>query len=300
LSEALRLKMLRIVEGCAQAISKLVSSFDEVMMLVSIVLALSSPTNTTLPSFVGRANYAETLARLGQVDEALVQRIHAGDGPKPLTCSSLLGVQGGARGINVPADTPVYVRMTGLTPEVSGGLVAALLDNPPTVWTLDDQPLTIQEVICDPARHGWSGRTTYEALAAAQLMRADQLDRQVTLEFASPTAFKSKEMTVPVPMPGLVFGSLVERWNSFSPVVLSPEMRKYGEEVMAISRYRLESRAVEQKNQGVRIGATGQATYRALAGDRYWLGVMAMLAEFALYGGVGVQTTTGMGQVRRR
>jgi CRISPR-associated endoribonuclease Cas6 len=107
-------------------------------------------------------------------------------------------------------------------------------------------------------------------------------------------------MTMPVPLPGLVFGSLVERWNAFSPVALSPEMRAYGEEVMAISRYRLESRAVEQKNQAVRIGAVGQATYRALAGDRYWLGVMNMLAGFALYGGVGVQTTTGMGQVRRR
>jgi CRISPR-associated endoribonuclease Cas6 len=43
----------------------------------------------------------------------------------------------------------------------------------------------------------------------------------------------------------------------------------------------------------------GQATYRALAGDRYWLGVMNMLAEFALYSGVGVQTATGMGQARK-
>jgi CRISPR-associated endoribonuclease Cas6 len=269
-------------------------------MLVSIVLTLASPAVKTLPSFLGRANYAAVLARVGRFDAALAERIHSREGPKPLTCSSLLGVSDRAREVTVSADAAVNVRVTGLTAEVSACLISALLDNPPDVWELDGHCFAVQTVVCDPARHAWSGSTSYETLAASQLMRADQLDRQVTLEFASPTAFKSKEMTMPVPLPGLVFGSLVERWNAFSPVALSPEMRAYGEEVMAISRYRLESRAVEQKNQAVRIGAVGQATYRALAGDRYWLGVMNMLAGFALYGGVGVQTTTGMGQVRRR
>lgn len=269
-------------------------------MLISIVLILVSAKEVTLPAFVGRANYAATLAQLNRVDEALAQRIHQGDGPKPLTCSSVMGVHASAGSLTVRADAPVYVRMTGLTPEVSARLADALLHAPPPTWTLDDEQFAVQEAICDPARHGWSGQTTYEALAAAQLARAAQLDRQVTLEFASPTAFKSKEMTMPVPLPGLVFGSLVERWNAFSPVVLSPEMRRYGEEVMAISRYKLESRSVGQKGEGLRIGGVGQATYRALAGDRYWLGVMNMLAEFAFYGGVGVQTATGMGQVRKR
>ncbi|HHW86813.1 MAG TPA: CRISPR system precrRNA processing endoribonuclease RAMP protein Cas6 [Chloroflexi bacterium] len=269
-------------------------------MLISIVLTLVSDKEVTLPAFVGRANYAATLAQLGRVDAALAQRIHESDGPKPLTCSSLLGVQADAKGLTVRADAPVYVRMTGLTPEVSARLADALLAAPPPTWELGGATFAVQAAICDPARHGWSGQTTYEALAAAQLAHADQLDRQVTLEFASPTAFKSKEMTVPVPLPGLVFGSLVERWNAFSPVVLSPEMRRYGEEVMAISRYKLESRAVGQKGDALRIGGVGQATYRALAGDRYWLGVMNMLAEFALYGGVGVQTATGMGQARKR
>jgi CRISPR-associated endoribonuclease Cas6 len=106
-------------------------------------------------------------------------------------------------------------------------------------------------------------------------------------------------MTVPVPMPGLVFGSLVERWNAFSPITLSPDMRRYGEEVMAISQYSLRSAPVAQKAQGLRIGGVGEVTYRALSSDRYWIGVMHMLADFALFGGVGVQTATGMGQVRK-
>ena len=42
-------------------------------------------------------------------------------------------------------------------------------------------------------------------MAAAALQRGDRLSRTVTLEFVSPTAFKSLEMQMPVPLPGLVF-----------------------------------------------------------------------------------------------
>jgi CRISPR-associated endoribonuclease Cas6 len=76
-------------------------------------------------------------------------------------------------------------------------------------------------------------------------------------------------------------------------------MRRNGEEVMAISQYQLHSVPVAQKDKGLRIGGVGEVTYRALSGDRYWIGVMHMLADFARFGGVGVQTATGMGQVRQ-
>lgn len=269
-------------------------------MLISIVLTLVSAKELTLPAFVGRANYAELLARLQAFDAPLAAVIHSGEGPKPLTCSSLLAVRAEREAVHLRAGQQVTVRFTGLTAAVSSALAACLLDDPPATWTLADQLFQVVSATCDPAQHGWTGRSSYEGLAAAQLLQSDAPARQVTLEFASPTAFKSKEMTVPVPLPGLVFGSLVERWNAFSPIVLTPEMRRYGEEVMAISRYKLESRSVGQKGDGLRIGGVGQVTYRALAGDRYWLGVMHMLAEFALYSGVGVQTATGMGQVRGR
>jgi len=81
--------------------------------------------------------------------------------------------------------------------------------------------------------------------------------------------------------------------------VLSPEMRRFGGEMVAISRYRLESRGVDQKNHALRTGGLGPGTYRALGGDAYWLSVMQMLWDFPFYSGVGVQTATGMGMVRR-
>ena len=76
-------------------------------------------------------------------------------------------------------------------------------------------------------------------------------------------------------------------------------MRRFGEEVMTISHYHLRSVPVAQKAQGLRIGGVGEVTYRALSSDRYWLGVMHMLAAFARFSGVGIQTATGMGQARK-
>lgn len=268
-------------------------------MLTSILLTLLSEDAAVLPAHLGRANYAETLKRLGQVEPKLAASIHEHEGAKPLTCSTLWGIATHRETITVGPGTPYAVRLTGLTTPVSQTLMTALVSKPPSTWTLHGHTFTVIAAACDAQQDSWTGYTTYEELASGQLLQREQPTRQVALEFASPTAFKSAGLTVPVPMPALVFGSLVERWNAFSPVTLSPEMRRFGEEMVALSRYRLESRVVEQKNSALRIGGVGQATYVAVGGDRYWLAVMQMLADFALYSGVGVQTATGMGQVRR-
>ncbi len=268
-------------------------------MLISLVLTLETDRPVTLPGHLGRANYAAVLARLAQVDAALAARIHDEDGPKPLTCSSILNARGNRDGLSLQPGQPYFLHITGLTPSVSQALHAGLIEDPPAVWELDRHPFRIVRATADPAEDGWAGVESYEGLASQAMFQQGSPARTVTLDFVSPTAFKSSGLTVPVPLPGLVFGSLVDRWNAFSPVVLSPEMRRFGEEVMVISRYRLRSLPVAQKSGGLRIGGVGQVTYRAMTGDRYWLATMQMLADFARFSGVGVQTATGMGQTRR-
>ena len=270
------------------------------MTLIAITLTLATNKDLLLPQYVGRANYAATLDRLNQVDPSLGNYVHEGDGPKPMTCSSLLNARSNRQGTPIKAGKSYFVRVTGLDKRTSQGLIAALLETPPTTWELDRHGFDVTQVICDEHQDAWSGRTSYETLAASQLLQSGAPPRKTTLHFASPTSFKSQGMTVPVPMPGFVFGSLVERWNAFSPVTLSPEMRRFGQEMVAISRYKLQSAPVVQKKGALRMGGVGEVTYVALGGDRYWHGVMQMLADFAKYSGVGVQTATGMGQTRRK
>lgn len=272
-------------------------------MLISVILKLRTAHAVQLPPALGRANYAQTLKHIQSHDPALSAAIHDGDGPKPLTCSSLLDARPTPEGLAVTPAGTYSVRITGLSVAVSQLLAAELVQSPPPHWTLDGHIFQVEAAVCDPRADAWSGSTTYAELAGQYLGAARRVPRRVALRFAAPTSFKSGGMHVPLPLPGLVFGSLVERWNHFSPIALSPDMRRFGEEMVAISRYRLESRAVEQKRAGaaraLRMGAIGEATYVALGGDPYWAGVMQMLGDFALYSGVGVQTATGMGQVRR-
>ena len=268
-------------------------------MLISIVLTLTSDTDALLPAHLGRANYAATLAALQAIDPALGPAFHDGEGPKPITCSGLINARSRREGLRIRTGETYAMRVTGLTPLASQALERAFLQQQPATWTLADHPFAVVDVCCDAAQDPRSGRTTYETLAAVQLLHDRGPGRRVSLSFQSPTSFQSKGMHIPVPLPNLVFGSLVDRWNAFSPVLLSPDVRRFGEEMVALSHYRLESDVVVQKNGTPIIGSVGRAMYTALGGDRYWLATMQMLADFALYSGVGVKTTVGMGQVWR-
>jgi CRISPR-associated endoribonuclease Cas6 len=268
-------------------------------MLIAILLTLTSATDGALPAHVGRANYAATLAALQALDPALGPAIHDGDGPKPLTCSGLLNGRRQRDVMPVRAGEPYFVRITGLTPPVCQALERALLHEPPATWVIAGHPFAVTNVCCDPRQDERSGRTTYETLAATQLLQERGPARRVSFTFHSPTSFQSKGMHIPAPLSNLVFGSLVDRWNTFSPITLSPEVRRFAEEMVALSNFRLESDVVFQKSGAPIIGSVGRATYTALGGDRYWLATMQMLADFALYSGVGVKTTVGMGQVWR-
>lgn len=271
-------------------------------MPIAITLTLESETEAVLPRDLGRANYAATLRAIGQVDPALAEQIHNGDGPKPLTCSLLLGTRSTREGSPISPGEHYFVRITGLTPEVEAALEAALLQATPETWELDHHAFRVVQATATPDDDptGWAGRRSYAELVQTYLEDRTALRKRITLEFASPTAFRSKKKHVTIPMPALVFGSLVERWNAFAPFALSADMRRFAEECIAVSRYRLQSRPVDQKNKALRIGAVGTATYVALRNDIYWVSVFNLLADFARFGGVGVQTTTGMGQVRRR
>lgn len=269
-------------------------------MLVSIVITVETDCDLLLPRNLGRAHYAAILKLLGSVDAGLAAAVHDSQGVKPLTCSDLLNGASNREGTRLRRGTPYYLRVTGLTEGVSHALLGTLVDSAPEGIELDHSDLMVTATTASGEEHGWAGSTTYEALAARLMPSRSTTDRQqLTMQFASPTSFKQGGRHMPLPLPDLVFGSLVDRWNAFSPLALSPDARRFAAEMLALTRYRLRSRPVAHKGSALRIGGVGTASYRALGRDRYWLSAIQMLAEFARYSGVGVQTTTGMGQARR-
>lgn len=273
-------------------------------MLVSVVVTLLAETVGKPAAHLGRANYSETLQWLDQIEPGIDREIHDLPGLKPLICSTLFGKYDQRNGLTFVRQGEVYwMRIGGLTERVSQAILAGFFDptRRPAKWRINQNQFHILNAFCHPNQHPWSGSTSYEQLAERHLLGEPTTPRmnEVILEFASPTAFRKNEMQMPLPLPSLVFGSLVDRWNCFSSVALSEQVRSFGELAVEVNQFDLHSERVEQKNEGLRVGAVGTAHYRAGYQDRYWLSIFQLLADFALYSGVGVQTTIGMGQVRR-
>src|SRR5690606_16704906 len=111
--------------------------------------------------------------------------------------------------------------------------------------------------------------------------------------------FHSKGMVIPFPLPALVFGHLIERWNKYNDVKLAEDARAFAEAAVAVSRHDLRTQHVtfdrDTGGKAALSGFTGYCRYAITQHDRYWVGVLHALAAYAFYSGVGVRTTIGLG-----
>lgn len=268
--------------------------------LVALVLTLAPAQPTPTPGHLGRAAHALLLRLIAAADPALAAALHHTETAKPFTCTTLVG------GTRLPEpdsrlfrpDEPAWLRFTGLDTAVSAHLLR-LAQSPPPEVELDGRAFQVQAATVDPAEHGWAGQTSYEELGAPYLLAHRRPDYRLRLEFAAPTTFRSQGRSQPTPLPGWVFGSLLDRWNQFSPIRAAQEMRRFAEECVVLNKYRLRTRAIPFKNQVVQMGCVGWGEYICLNRDRYWASMLNMMADYAFYSGVGYQTTVGLGQVRR-
>ena len=268
-------------------------------MLTSLVLQLKSPCAANLPASLGRSTQAVLLKLLDQRDATLAEQLHEGAGARPYTASNLIMGHRKKGDVFIEAGQEGWLRFTGLTAEISGHL-QAIATQPPATIKLQSQQFTVVGATFNPADHPWAGQISYQELSAPYLLgQHRRLTPRVTLEFSSPTSFRSQGRYQPLPLPDLVFGSLLDRWLAFSPVSLHPNLRRFAREAVALNGYQIRSRALPSKAGGTRVGFTGQACFAALNRDRYWLNALHLLASFSFYSGVGYGTTSGMGQCRR-
>jgi CRISPR-associated endoribonuclease Cas6 len=288
------------------------------MELLSLTLSLRplapAKEGEPLPLWWGRAAHALLLDVLRQYDPALSQRLHdhtpedgapAANDIRPVTASTLIG-RFSAGGFD--EQRPYSLRLTAFLPAAAQILAQAAQDGPLAPGRsveLDFYPFTILSIAPDltPGAaagqpSGWSASANYADLAADFLLARRPPPRRISFSFASPVTFKSGGKHQPFPLPELVFGSLLERWNACAPIAFPEDARRYAAECLAVSRYELASRAAPLKSRALRIGAVGQVSYTTLNYDRYWMSIIAALTAFALYSGVGAGTTMGLGQAR--
>ncbi|MFQ6110225.1 MAG: CRISPR system precrRNA processing endoribonuclease RAMP protein Cas6, partial [Candidatus Aminicenantales bacterium] len=136
--------------------------------------------------------------------------------------------------------------------------------------------------------------TTFENLLA---QAAEEV--RIILEFCSPTSFSHPSEEGLLPLPNLVFTSILEKWNSFSDRKIPDEAGKAFEKIR-IDWIRLKTEFVRY-SWGKIPGFIGKVIYRLPESmgreTRRWVNA---LADFTFFSGVGKNTFLGMGQARRK
>ena len=270
-------------------------------MLLAVVLAVAPTEPVPVPAVLGRAVHAWLLKRVAGVDAALAQGLHERDEVRPFTCSDLVG--GGRAQDGLVTLTPergAWLRVTALSADMAQAVEVALPRPGEPLGLLEGVPLQVQAVYTDGEAHPWAGRSSYAELLQGHTLTPGPRPWGATLEFASATLFRSEGQDVPLPVPSRVFGSYLARWNTFSPVTLPEEARRYAEECVTLGRYRLRSRLVsfERGAKGAHVGFVGRVGFRFRVGDPYWTRILSLLAAYSFWCGTGYRTTAGLGQTR--
>lgn len=267
----------------------------------SLVLNLL-PLSPIPPQFLsGRHLHALFLKLVQHADPQLSEHLHNPSADKAFTLSSLQTKRINPRDHTlqwehktaIPADTPCWWRISLLDDTLFGKLTQLWLNlNPEHPWHLGPADLHITRIFGTPQpTQPWANATTYTQLYE----QADDSNRLITLSCATPTAFRQGQYDTALPTRDSVFNSLLNRWNKYSGIDLSP----IPTESIFPSFFNIHTEIVADSRSKF-IGCVGEISYR-LMGDVEPLAIkhMNVLADYALYCGVGRKTPMGMGMTRR-
>jgi CRISPR-associated endoribonuclease Cas6 len=268
-------------------------------MLSSFVFTLVSPTEQPAQSeSYAPAGQALFLQSIAQHSASLAAALHAENQTRPYTVSNLWGFRPSA-GFS-PAQ-PIFWRITTLDTATTLALSEVILHGGLAInqWVrFDDALLQIVSVTNQASVHEWAGNSTYDALAAPWMLAKEFPTASLTLQMVSPTCFKSDGKYQILPLPHWVLGGLLDKYNAFANVSLSPDVRRFAETSLVASGLELHSQVLAIKG-GRQPGVLGRVRYSATHKDRFWLSACHLLCDFAFFAGLGRSTSLGLGQARR-
>lgn len=282
------------------------------------------------PGFLtGKHFHALFLSLVSSVDKSLGDELHANQANKPFTLSP---IQVGPA-LQIPAEPrpqrgrPQTVTERSLRWQYQDAIAPgkacwwriSLLDdrlfhqlshlwlnlNPQKPWHLGPADLYITSILGTPqSTQPWANYCPYERLYEG----ASRDNRRISLQFYTPTAFRHGKYDSALPTPEAVFGSLLRRWNCYSPVaidleaiaLLHPSAFNIRTERVTDPRQQFEHTGASINPAQQFTGCVGKVTFQVL-GDvsPETLQQINALADFAFYAGVGRKTPMGMGITRR-
>jgi CRISPR-associated endoribonuclease Cas6 len=261
---------------------------DLYAFVVRLYLAASGPP----PRAQGHGAQALFLDLVRQVAPETAAALHADAASKPYTVAVFPSRRRDG----------VDLRVSLLRSELFHPFVQAMLHQMPgdSPLRLGRSALVLGEVTGTPPPQGhpWAGYGSFRDLHA----RA-QPAHSVTLEFVTPTAIgqgsraDGRQRLALLPTPEIVFKSLAKRWNELAPFTLDMELVEAAAKETMISRHDLHTTDLSL-GKGPQKGFVGCVAYE-LPNDNEQARLLSLLADAALFLGVGMKTARGMGLCRR-
>ena len=257
-----------------------------VSLLVKIV-----PLNSSRVPFLGRALYAFTLGILSRQNPELAEELHELTTPKPLRTAGPFPMESFRLVKSLNAYEPYALVISTLDWKIAEALLAGLNSVlPGEEFALDKAVFRIE---------GLGVQSIDYSELVTRYFPDGEASRTVEIVFDTPTSFHSAGKNVALPLPELVFGSLLERWNRYAPAAWDLDFKRFLQEQVGIAYYDIKAWNLAVAG-GKQVSFVGRCGYRVLEEEPYWTRVLNLLADFAWFSGVGVKTAMGMGQVRRR
>jgi len=265
-------------------------------MLYSIVVNFKAESDAVIPATRGYHAYALFLNLLRAANPDLAQKLHDTEGTKPFTLSPLQGkFRRHEGGLKLAANDIYWIRLTFLQEDVFAHFLDAAMRGSNRTLRLAEAPIRIHEILTTPDR---SPMCRCQGLD--DILSSASSERQVRLEFLSPTAFRSGgKRNVIFPEPRLLFNSYLTRWQNLSTVPLSQNLADLAQKATRISQYQLDTRILHFGSYQ-EIGFEGKCTLEiAEETPEEAVKTLNAMADFAFYCGTGAKTAMGMGQTRR-
>ena len=254
-------------------------------------------------------------------DAALAARLHEPRRAKPFTTAILQPAVSGEprhpkasgrsrkRGASGEAGTDgsaVKIRLTllddALYPLVSQFFLQHLGSIP--VLHLGQSSLVVTQVLAT-AESGepWAGFARFEDLLA----QASEAETTWTMRFATPTAFKSADADIPLPVPRLCFQSWLQSWDGHTPHPFftdKAERKRFLEEVVewkvSVVDAQISVVAQDYYFDGHHVRERGfegvcRFAVRPAKVSPHHRKILATLVRYSYYCGTGRKTTMGMG-----
>lgn len=266
-------------------------------MIGAVVFELSAENGERVSEAQGRLLHGALFTLLGEVNPGFASLLHDGTNVKPFSIAPLelpkYATKDGDDRLLRRGDR-VYWRIAAL----DSTLLETLLSVPQgSVVRVGRLQLILRRVIADSRERNDVGVLDEMDLIGACL--SENSVRTVELRFLTPVAFRVDDSDYPLPVPGLVFSSLADKWTASElPASINRnEIRADAERVYPVSWKGETRRMFFGRNRGV-TGFVGRFSYDLSALPIEARQVFLLLAQFAVFSGVGRLTGQGLGQTR--